>query len=246
MVDYCHTTGCLRSWILNYFGEEDAPESCSSCGSCTSQADLVDITTEAKKIISSVYRMAEQTGGRKFGSAILTDVLRGSKKAQIRSLGFDKISTWGIMKGYKAEAIRGMINFLTAEGFLQTEDTEFPALSFTDKTMQFLKSETKLMMRKPEERDEKPISVPKRKQTENVDEELFDLLRTLRKELAAAEGVPPYVVFSDKTLSAMCELLPSDREAFLEVPGVGTVKLEKYGDAFIGAINGRRQALSNN
>jgi len=246
MVDYCHTTGCLRSWILNYFGEEDAPESCSSCGSCTSQAGLVDITTEAKKIISSVYRMAEQTGGRKFGSAILTDVLRGSKKAQIRSLGFDKISTWGIMKGYKAEAIRGMINFLTAEGFLQTEDAEFPALSFTDKTMQFLKSETKLMMRKPEERDEKPISVPKRKQTENVDEELFDLLRTLRKELAAAEGVPPYVVFSDKTLSAMCELLPSDREAFLEVPGVGTVKLEKYGDAFIGAINGRRQALPNN
>ena len=95
MVDYCHTTGCLRSWILNYFGEEDAPESCSSCGSCTSQTDLVDITTEAKKIISSVYRMAEHTGGRKFGSAILTDVLRGSQKAQIRSLGFDKISTGG-------------------------------------------------------------------------------------------------------------------------------------------------------
>jgi len=241
MVDYCHTTGCLRSWILNYFGEEDAPGSCSSCGSCTSQTDLIDITTEAKKIISSVYRMAEKTGGRKFGSAILTDVLRGSKKAQIRSLGFDKISTWGIMKGYKAEAIRGMINFLIAEGFLQTEDVEFPALSFTDKTMQFLKSETKLMMRKTEERAEKPLSVSKRKQTENVDEELFDLLRTLRKELAAAEGVPPYVVFSDKTLSAMCELLPSDREAFLEVPGVGRVKLEKYGDAFIGAIKGKRQ-----
>ncbi len=70
IVDYCHTNGCLRSWILNYFGEEDAPESCTSCGSCASQTDLVDITTEAKKIISSVYRMAEQTGGRKFGSAI--------------------------------------------------------------------------------------------------------------------------------------------------------------------------------
>ena len=180
--------------------------------------------------------MAEHTGGRKFGSAILTDVLRGSQKAQIRSLGFDKISTWGLMKGYKAEAIRGMINFLTAEGFLQTEDVEFPVLSFTERTTQFLKSETKLMMRKQEERAEKPLSVSKRKQTWAANEELFDLLRSLRKELAAAEGVPPYVVFSDKTLSAMCETMPMDRDNFLEVPGVGSVKLEKYGEAFIKAV----------
>ncbi|NLD06166.1 MAG: RecQ family ATP-dependent DNA helicase, partial [Synergistaceae bacterium] len=237
MVDYCHTTGCLRSCILNYFGEEDAPETCSSCGSCTSQADLVDITTEAKKIISSVYRMAEHTGGRKFGSAILTDVLRGSQKAQIISLGFNKISTWGIMKGYKVQAIREMINFLAAEGFLQVEDGEFPVLSFTDRTTHFLKSDTTLLMRKHEERAEKPLTTQKRKQTEIVNEELFDLLRSLRKEFSTAEGVPPYVVFSDKTLSAMCEMLPSDREDFLEVPGVGNVKLEKYGDAFIDVIN---------
>jgi len=180
--------------------------------------------------------MAEQTGGRKFGSSLLTDVLRGSKKARIKSLGFDKISTWGIMKEYKAESIRGMINFLMAEGFLQTEDGEFPLLSFTGRTTKFLKSDTKLMMRKQEERAEKPVSARKRKQILSVNEELFDSLRTLRKELAEAEGVPPYVVFSDKTLSAMCEILPSDREAFLEVSGVGSVKLEKYGDAFIDAI----------
>ena len=101
---------------------------------------------------------------------------------------------------------------------------------------QFLKSDTKLMMRKQEERAEKPVSARKRKQILSVNEELFDSLRTLRKELAEAEGVPPYVVFSDKTLSAMCEILLSDREAFLEVSGVGSVKLEKYGDAFIDAI----------
>ena len=129
-----------------------------------------------------------------------------------------------------------MVNFLTAEGFLQIEDGEFPVLSFTGRTTQFLKSDTKLLMRKHEESAEKPLSIRKRKQVESVNEELFDSLRTLRKELAAAEGVPPYVVFSDKTLSAMCETLPSDREAFLEVPGVGSVKLEKYGDAFIDAI----------
>lgn len=114
---------------MNYFGEEDVPETCGSCGSCTSQTDLVDIT-ETKKIISSVYRMAEHTGGRKFGSAILTDVLRGSQKAQIKSLGFDKISTWGIMKGYKAEAIRNMVNFLTAEGFPANRGSRIPRTFF--------------------------------------------------------------------------------------------------------------------
>ena len=237
MVDYCHTNGCLRSWILNYFGENNVPESCGSCGSCTSQRELVDITTEAKKIISSVYRMAEHTGGQKFGSAILTDVLRGSGKAQIKSLGFDKISTWGLMKEYGAGTIRGMINFLTAEGFLQTEDAEFPVLSFTHKTIPFLNSSTRLLMRKQDEKAEKPQHSIKRKQPDQTNAELFDTLRLLRKELSDAEGVPPYVVFSDKTLTAMCELLPDDRDAFLEVPGVGNVKLEKYGDAFIEVIN---------
>jgi len=237
MVDYCHTNGCLRSWILNYFGENNVPESCGSCGSCTSQRELVDITTEAKKIISSVYRMAEHTGGRKFGSAVLTDVLRGSGKAQIKSLGFDKISTWGLMKEYSAGTVRGMINFLTAEGFLQTEEAGFPVLSFTHKTIPFLNSNTRLLMRKQEERAEKPQPSIKRRQPDQTNAELFDTLRLLRKELSDAEGVPPYVVFSDKTLTAMCELLPEDRDAFLEIPGVGNVKLEKYGDAFIEVIN---------
>ena len=186
------------------------PETCISCGSCTSQTDLVDITTEAKKIISSVYRMAEQTGGRKFGSSLLTDVLRGSKKARIRSLSFDKISTWGIMKEYKAESIRRMINFLMAQGFLQTEDGEFPLLSFTGRTTQFLKSDTKLMMRKQEERAEKPVSARKRKQILSVNEELFDSLRT-GKRAGSQQKVCPLCCLFRQELSAMCEILPSDR-----------------------------------
>lgn len=239
MVDYCHTTGCLRSYILNYFGEEDAPGNCGSCGSCTSQTELVDVTTEAKKIISCVYRMAEHTGGRKFGSAVLTDVLRGSQKARIKSLGFDKISTWGLMKEYRVDDVRGIVDFLVAQGFLQTEAGEFPFLSFTENSLPFLKSRTKLLMRKQEEKAEKrPLQ--KNRHTETVNEELFDILRSLRKELSAAEGVPPYIVFSDKTLAAMCDMLPSDKDGLLEVPGVGQAKLEKYGDAFIYAINSWR------
>lgn len=237
MVDYCHTPGCLRSWILNYFGEEDVPENCGSCSNCVSQTELADITTEAKKIVSSVYRMAEHTGGQKFGSALLIDVLRGSRKAQIRNLGFDKISTWGIMKGYKSEAIREMIGFLTAEGFLHVEEGEFPVLSLTGRTAQFLKNGDKLLMRRYDEKPEKTSVIRKRERKDSIEEELFDVLRSLRKELSAAASVPPYVVFSDKTLAAMCEKFPSNREELLEVPGVGEVKLNRYGDAFIDAIN---------
>ena len=236
MVDYCHTTGCLRANILNYFGEEDAPETCTACGSCTSEAELVDITIGAKKIISCVYRMAEHTGGRKFGSAILADVLRGSQKAQVKSLGLDKISTWGIMKEHSADSIRGMINFIIAENFLQIEDGEFPVLSFTKKTMKFLNGETRLLMRKQEEKIEKKSLVSKHRKTEIANEELFDILRSLRTQLSSEEGVPPYVVFSDKTLAAMTEMLPITEHEFLEIPGVGEKKLEKYGDLFIRVI----------
>ena len=236
MVDYCHTTGCLRSYILNYFGEKDAPETCTSCGSCTSEAELTDITVGAKKIMSCVYRMAEHTGGRKFGSTMLIDVLRGSQKAQVKSLGFDKISTWGIMNKDSISSIRAMTNFIIAEDFLQVEDGEFPVISFTNKTMKFLNGETRLLMRKQEEKVEKQSLMSKHRKTEIINEELFDILRSLRTQLSSEEGVPPYVVFSDKSLAAMCEMLPITEDEFLEVPGVGEKKLEKYGDLFIRVI----------
>lgn len=236
MVDYCHTTGCLRSYILNYFGEKDAPETCTSCGSCTSEAELTDITVGAKKIMSCVYRMAEHTGGRKFGSTMLIDVLRGSQKAQVKSLGFDKISTWGIMNKDSISSIRAMTNFIIAEDFLQVEDGEFPVISFTKKTMEFLNGETRLLMRKQEEKVEKQSLMSKHRKTEIINEELFDILRSIRTELSKEEGVPPYVVFSDKTLAAMTEMLPITEDEFLEVPGVGEKKLEKYGDLFIRVI----------
>lgn len=237
MVDYCHTGDCLRSFILNYFGEKDAPKSCTACGNCASPAERVDVTVEAQKILSCVYRMAEKSGGGKYGSSLLADVLRGSKKAQVVSLGFDDISTWGLLKEHSADAVREMINFLIAEGYLCMEEGEFPVLSLTDKSYTFLKSSSVLMMRKPEETVAKKERVRKRRPSmETVNEELFASLRELRRSIADEDGVPPYVVFSDKTLAAMCELLPETDEEFLEVPGVGETKLERYGEQFLAAI----------
>lgn len=236
IVDYCNTGGCLRSYILRYFGEEDAPENCAACGSCSSPNERADITTEAKMLLSCVYRMAEKTGGRKFGGAMLTDVIRGSGRAQLRELGFDGLSTWGLLKEKSADNVRGMINFLVAENYLRMDEGEYPVLSFTEKTMPFLSSNAKLSMRRQEEKAEKKRRMNKLKYAETANEELFEILRTLRKKIAETERIAPFIVFSDKTLAAMCEALPSNNEEFLEIPGVGQSKLEKYGAQFINAI----------
>ncbi len=238
MVDYCHTNNCLRGYILSYFGESGVPEKCSACGNCTNEIERVDITVEAQKILSCVYRMAQASGGGRYGSVMLVNVLRGSKREEVRRLGFDKISTWGLLKEHSAQNVHEMINFLISENYLQMENSDYPVLSFTERTMPFLRSATPLIMRRTEERAQKAERLKKRaKSVEIVRSELFEELRALRRAIATEEGVPPYVVFTDKTLSAICDMLPTDEEEFLEVPGVGAAMLERYGEAFIDAVN---------
>ena len=242
MVDFCHTGKCLRAYILNYFGDFSAPEQCGSCGSCTSVAERTDITIEAKKIISCVYRMEERTGNR-YSSPTLIDVLRGSKQKRICSLELDKISTWGLMKGYSADRIRDMVNFLIASGYLKIDDGEFQTLSFTDRTRQFLRGSTKLMMRRYEKKPKKLKNTGKAISSGN--EVLFEILRELRKRIADSEGVPPYIVFSDNTLIAMCNVLPTNAEEFVNISGMGSVKLKKYGEQFLEAIRDWRLSSSD-
>jgi ATP-dependent DNA helicase RecQ len=233
MVDYCHTGSCLRHHILRYFGETPA-FGCGACGNCRAVADRRDITIEAQKILSCVYRIAEKTGGKRYASAMIADVLKGkstnaSRREQIIPQELDRISTWGIMKESRAGEIMDMVDFLVAERFLAAD--EYGALSFTERSMPFLKSKTRLLMRNHRE--------PAKKAPARAKEEtggLFEELRALRREIAAAENVPPYVVFSDKTLMAMCGKKPSNGREFLSVPGVGEMKLKKYGEKFIEAI----------
>ncbi|MDR1132683.1 MAG: DNA helicase RecQ [Synergistaceae bacterium] len=267
MLDYCHTSGCLRRHILNYFGESVPDGGCGDCGNCRSVAERHDITVEAQKIMSCVYRAAEKTGGKKYGPHVIADILRGhpsnvSRREQVARFGLNAISTWGIMKDTAARDIVYIIDFLAAEGYLMTD--EFGALSFTERSFPFLKSKTRLLMRRHEsgqkpkqervpdkaaakggffsggilETLRKTVTVGKRSAFSG---ELFEALRRMRREIAASEGVPPYVVFSDKTLQAMCDALPSDEDEMLSVPGVGRMKFEKYGHMFMDAIREWRE-----
>jgi ATP-dependent DNA helicase RecQ len=239
MIDYCHTGGCLRRHILEYFGDTGGAKRCGECGNCRSVTERKDITVEAMKILSCVYRVAEKTGGRAYGTAMLSDILRGRsasgvRREQIRSLGLDSISTWGIMKEYSPGELMDMSDFLVAEGYLEA-DAEFGAISFTSRSFPFLKSKSRLLMRRHEERS-RGHAFKTAAKGGKAPPDMFEALRRVRREIADAEKVPPYIVFSDRTLSAMCEAAPSDEEELLSVPGVGGTKIQKYGARFLEAI----------
>ena len=142
------------------------------------------------------------------------------------------------MKEESVKSLRRKVDFLISENFLQTEDTEFPVLSFNQKSIDFLNGDSKLVMRqKGEKRIFKDSSLTSEKLPEGtMDEELFEILRSLRKQLSTEEGRPPFFVFSDKSLTAMAIAQPTNRSKFMAMPGVGEVKLEKYGKDFIRVI----------
>lgn len=228
MVDYCNTDGCLRKYILGYFGEEGSPDECENCGNCIGNIESTNITTEAQKILSCIKRTNER-----FGSGIITDVLKGANSQKLRSLGFDKLPTFGIMKEYSKETIREIIAFLIAESFVDVKGDKYPVLALSAKAYSVLKGDCELSIKRTIIKD-----APKTKKSERkISNNLFEKLRVIRKEIADEQRVPPFIIFSDTTLKDMCAKLPVTCETMLEVSGVGKFKLDKYGDRFIQIIS---------
>lgn len=228
MVDYCNTSGCLRSYILRYFGEKEQDRQCGNCGNCLSDKEQTNVTEEALKILSCIKRT-----GERFGSSVITDVLKGSASERLRELGFDKLSTYGIMREYSKGTIKSIIAYLTAEGIINIKGEKYPVLTLSARAGEFMKEGPQLMMNHQITK-EKPV---KSRPESSADVELFEVLRRLRREIADSKRVPPFVVFSDATLRDMCVKLPETMEEMMEVSGVGKFKLEQYGWLFLKAIN---------
>lgn len=228
MVDYCNTDSCLRRYILSYFGEGDLPEECDNCGNCKNTIESTNITVEAQKILSCIKRT-----GERFGSGVVTDVLWGSNSEKLRRLGFDKLSTHGVMKDYSKETIKEIIAYLISEGFIDVAGDKYPVLALNPNAYSLLKGEAELYIKRLMAKEQPEA----RKSGIRIDKVLFEKLRLLRKEIAEKKNVPPFVVFSDATLEDMCRKLPVSDEALLAVSGVGKFKLEKYGGRFIEVIN---------
>ena len=230
MTFYCTTPDCLRGFLLKYFGEPNV-HYCGKCSNCTEGFETVDITLDSKKILSCIYRI-KQASGWSYGKSMITDVLRESQNEKVKKAGFDKISTYGIMKDVSAKRIRAEIDYLAENGYIAVSDGEYPQLSLAPKAAELLKGEKTLTMKMP--REKKPV----KKDSENLtaDDFLFAELKKLRLEIAQREDVPAYIIFADSALKDMCRIKPVDIPHFLAVSGVGKVKAEKYGSEFCSFI----------
>ncbi|HEY8391232.1 MAG TPA: DNA helicase RecQ [Capillibacterium sp.] len=226
MVDYAHTSQCLRRFILAYFGEADLPENCGYCRNCDGQWEKVDLTEEAKKIFSCIVRM-----GRPYGINLIAQVLKGSAGKKIKVLGFDRLSTYGIMQEKSLVAIKDLINQLIAEDYLGVTGGEYPLVKLRPKALAVLKGAAPVWGKR--EGSAAPPVAEK--------DLLFEKLRHLRKALAEEEKVPPYVIFHDGTLREMAQKKPTTEEELISVKGVGEKKLEKYGAAFLRVIRGENR-----
>ncbi|KJR99589.1 MAG: ATP-dependent DNA helicase [Peptococcaceae bacterium BRH_c4a] len=222
MADYCHTSVCLRKYILQYFGEKDSPETCDNCGNCRDEGQMSDITPEVQKILSCVKRMGEQ-----YGVNLVASVLKGSNNKKIRLLGFDKLSTYGIMKEYSINELTNLINLLAAEQYLYITEGMYPVLRLGDRAVPVLTGREKVLRK----------VIKKAPVAETSDTALFELLRSLRKQISEKQNVPPYVIFHDSTLQEMSKIYPVDRLSMLTINGVGENKFEKYGSQFIEVIS---------
>lgn len=178
MVDYCHTPQCLRAFILHYFGEFDVEEHCDNCSNCKLEGELIDITIDAQKVLSCVYRMHER-----FGVKMIAEVLKGSKSAKVKQFNFERLSTYGLMKERKLKDISDLILRLSAMQYLDITESQYPVVTLNELSWQVLRGQKKVW--------QKMVIVKKAK----AKGELFEALRSLRKELATKEKLPPYMIF---------------------------------------------------
>lgn len=224
MVDLVYSNSCYRKSILEYFGET-IEEDCNNCSNCLSEGVIIDKTLDAQKVISCVFRMK-----RNFGIIMIVDVLRGSKNKKVLEAGFDKLSTYGIMKDYSNEELKSFINTLISHGFLDIKENpgsrgSFPTVYLNNQSMRVLKGEIKVEF--------KEVKVVKESREKN---ELFEILSDLRRDIATNEKIAPYMVFGDATLISMANSYPTTEDEMLNISGVGEIKYQKYGKEFISAI----------
>ncbi len=226
LIDFCHTEECLRAEILRYFSETPTSDTCDNCGNCTNTTPKINITIEAQKILSCVYRVNQS-----YGLTTIIQVLRGSKNQQILDRDLDKVSTYGIMSNYSDKAVREMIMTLIARGYLyQTPDAR-PILKLKNEAKAVLKGEKQIFHRQDLIAHREVTNPESHYRTP-----FYEPLRELRLQLARERDVPAYAIFTDATLREISEKLPKTPGAFLNIKGVGMKKLDQYGVLFIEKI----------
>ena len=242
MLGYCEAVTCRRRVLLAYFGEE-LPAPCGNCDNCLSPPETFDGTELAQKALSCVART-----GQRFGAGHVIDVLRGAATERIRRLGHDRLSTYGIGADLDPFAWRGVFRQLVARGLLAPAPDGYGALRLTDAARPVLRGEQPVPLRRDvlaprpaRSRTDKrkapaALTAPDGRPADPAALALFERLRAWRRREAAAQGVPPYVIFHDRTLAAMALHRPRTPAELLAIDGVGEKKLERYGEGVLGVI----------
>jgi ATP-dependent DNA helicase RecQ len=246
---YAHATECFRAYILKYFGEQ-ADIYCGNCGNCLTSFESVDVTIDAQKVVSCVYRINAR--GWPFGKTMVADVLCGSENERVRKSGLNRIPTYGAMTGVPKRRVIDLIDHLAREEYLNVTDDRYPVVRLGRRWEEIVKDKAPIVIKMPKRPAKEETAAGKSRgdkvsgksktnggssyMTMPYSDELFEKLRVLRRELADSAGVPAFVVFSDATLKDMCGKMPLTEDDFLSVSGVGKVKLEIYGRKFIDAI----------
>ncbi len=249
MTYYCFTNDCLRDYILRYFGEYGSTY-CGNCSNCQTQFETVDITDIAGTIIECV-----RTSHQRYGINVILDTVHGANTVKIRDYRMNQNPCYGRLAKVNTHKLRNIMNYLLLENYLTTTNDEYATLRLTELSMKVLDGDQPVTMKMAKDRDKsaststaragKKSSAGSGKTTNrsggfaDLDDRgrsLFEQLRSLRMEIAKEEKVPPYIVFSDKTLVQMCFVRPQDKEQMMSVSGVGEYKFEKYGQRFLRCI----------
>lgn len=227
MVFYCTTNGCLREFILRYFGEY-TKNYCKKCSNCQTEFVDIDITEIAQAMIECV-----QSSGQRFGMTVLTDTLHGSKSAKLLQNGMAKNRCFGKLASYPLYRIRQVIQFLIHMGYLLVTDGNYPIVKLTAKSNDVFQQAPITMKAAKEQKKSTAAGHVWEMESTAVDYKLFEALRKLRFEIAKSQGIPPYMIFSDRSLREISAKKPKSKAEFLQIHGVGENKCQKYGGPFL-------------
>jgi len=240
MFGLCEITSCRRHALLHYFGQDSVPD-CGNCDTCLTPAETWDGTVAAQKALSCAYRT-----GQRFGVNHLIDVLLGKDTDKVRQFGHQQVSTFGVGEELDATQWRSVYRQLVARGYLAVDMGGFGSLQLTAKCRPVLRGEETLSLRRDPkiEKHSRRRSGGKQMGLQGSDKVLWERLRQCRKELAAEQGIPPYMIFHDATLMEFVARQPLSLEQMSLISGVGRSKLDHYGETFIEVIQAHQSALN--
>jgi ATP-dependent DNA helicase RecQ len=236
MIGYCECRTCLRRYILEYFGEEPEWQRCENCGNCAREVVEEDVTAPARELFLCV----DELKGR-YGLSLVCDILRGSHSAKVRNYGFDRNAAFGLLSDFSSRELRDLAHECIQRGFLEQTEGQYPRVVLTAAGRQVLAGKERVMQQTfaADELDQVAKAPAKAKEKPGYSSDLqplFEVLRTLRYDMAKDEHIPPFVIFTDATLWEMARLQPVTLQDMEGIKGVGNFKLHKYGQQFILAI----------